>query len=96
MKNCNLLKKMASDLGLDAPFVKGSVRSVRNCWHFSTDGNAVDVMFYDDTDFRNGMNRIFIVVDAYDVVILAFSLMDTHIHFILSIWGVRCVRQVHA
>lgn len=95
MKNCNLLKKMASDLGLDAPFVKGSVRSVRNCWHFSTDGNAVDVMFYDDTDFRNGMNRIFIVVDAYDVVILAFSLMDTHIHFILYGEFDACDRFMH-
>ncbi len=72
-----------SDLGLDRPFVKGHNNPVRNCWHFSTDGNAVDAMFYDDADFIAGMNRVYVTVRRYKVTILAFSLMDTHIHFVL-------------
>lgn len=75
--------KVEADLGLNLQFVKGQRIPVRNCWHFSTDGNAVDMMFYDAEDFRCGMNRIYTVLYRYPVIILAFSLMDTHLHFIL-------------
>lgn len=90
-----LLRQIISDLGLDRPFVKGQDIPIKNCWHFSTDGNAVDFMFYDEEDFINGMNRIFVLLQKYDIVILAFILMDTHIHFIL--WGTLedCNRFVH-
>ena len=74
---------MIEDLGLDTPWVRGQQKRVNNCWHFSTDGNFVDAMFYCDEDFKDGMNRVFVVLQEYDVVILAFSLMDTHVHFIL-------------
>ena len=40
-----LLAQIESDLGLNVPFVKGQKIKVKNCWHFSTDGNAVDAMF---------------------------------------------------
>ena len=89
------LNSIISDLGLDRPFVKGQNIPVKNCWHFSTDGNAVDVMFYDEDDFIAGMNRIYITVRGYKIVILAFSLMDTHIHFVLYGEFDECNRFVH-
>ena len=93
--NQRLLSQIDSDLGLSQPFVKGRINQVRNCWHFCTDGNVVDAMFYDENDFVNGMNRVFITVQSYEVVILAFTLMDTHIHFIL--YGARqeCAGFIH-
>ena len=90
-----LLAQIESDLGLNVPFVKGQKIKVKNCWHFSTDGNAVDAMFEDDDDFIAGMNRIFVVVKGNNVVILAFSLMDTHLHFILYGTFEECNRFMH-
>ena len=75
--------QIVSDLGLDRPFVRGEDYPVKNCWHFSTDGSYVDVMFYDETDFVDAMNRIFVVMKGFSIVILAFCLMDNHIHFVL-------------
>lgn len=79
------LKQLRSDLGIDAPFIKGEDKPVRRCWHFCTDGKSIDFIFTSDEDFRCGMNRIYFVVRRYKVVIIAFVLMGTHIHFIL--WG---------
>ena len=93
--NDRLLRQIVSDLGLDIPFVKGRNISIKNCWHFSTDGNAVDAIFLDEEDFINGMNRIYVLARKHNIVILAFSLMDTHVHFIL--WGSfdDCNRFMH-
>lgn len=90
-----LLAQIEADLGLNVPFVKGQKIKIKNCWHFSTDGNAVDAMFENDDDFIAGMNRIFVVVKGYNVVILAFSLMDTHLHFILYGTFEECNRFMH-
>ena len=81
--NNELLGQMVEDLSLERPFMKGKKISVKNCWHFYTDGSSVDRIFDDDTDFTNAMNRIFVVNLRYNVVILAFCLMDTHVHFVL-------------
>ena len=89
-----LLRQIILDLGINAPFVKGRTLPVKNCWHFSTDGNAVDVMFQDD-DFIDGMNRVYVTLKGYKVVILAFTLMDTHVHFILYGEFEECNRFVH-
>ncbi|MBQ9892539.1 MAG: hypothetical protein IJM35_05220 [Bacteroidales bacterium] len=78
-----LLGQMMSDLGLNTPFVKGQSITIKNCWHFSTDGNHVDQLFYDGNDFIAGMNRVYILAKKYSIIILAFSLMDTHVHFVL-------------
>jgi len=78
-------KKIESDLGLKIQYVKGQNIPVKNCWHFSTDGSLVDYLFIDDEDFIAGVNRIFILSLKYNIVILAYVLMDTHVHFI--IWG---------
>ena len=90
-----LLRQIISDLGLDIPFAKGLKITVKNCWHFSTDGNAVDVMFYDTQDFIDGMNRIYVTLPGYRVIILAYSLMDTHVHFILYGEFDECNRFMH-
>lgn len=90
-----LLGQIVSDLGLDVPFAKGRNITVKNCWHFSTDGNAVDAMFYNPGDFIDGMNRVYITLKGYRVVILAFSLMDTHVHFILYGEFEECNRFMH-
>ena len=89
-----LLRQIVSDLGLNVSFLKGQDIPVRNCWHFSTDGNAVDTMFYEG-DFMDGMNRVFVTLKGYKVIILAFSLMDTHVHFILYGAFEECNRFVH-
>ena len=90
-----LPKEIVSDLGLDRPFIKGQRIIIKNCWHFSTDGKAVDVMFEDDDDFIAGMNRIYIIVRGFNVVILAFSLMDTHVHFVLYGEFEECNKFMH-
>lgn len=81
--NDRLLYAIEADLGLNVPFVKGQVITVNNCWHFSTEGTNVDCMFFDEQDFLEGMNRVAALKHLFDVRILAFSLMDTHVHFIL-------------
>lgn len=93
--NEELLRQVESDLGLNTPFIKGNILKVRNCWHFCTDGNAVDMMFVDREDFVRGMNRIYIVSRKYRVVILAFCLMGTHVHFILYGTFEECNRFMH-
>lgn len=95
MLDKKLLEELTSDLGLNIPFVKGQTISIRNCWHFSTDGNAVDVIFYDEEDFICGMNRIYVTLHGYRVVILAFSLMDNHLHFVLYGEFDECNRFMH-
>ena len=93
--NDELLRQMESDLSVNVPFLKGKKLPVRNCWHFYTDGNAVDRIFDDDNDFINGMNRIYILSRNYNIVILAFCLMDTHIHFILYGQFDHCNKFMH-
>ena len=90
-----LLMQIVSDLGLNTTFVKGQQIPIRNCWHFSTDGKYVDAIFYDDADFVSGMNRIYVTLKSYHVVILAFSLMDNHIHFVLYGTFDECNRFMH-
>lgn len=89
------LRQIESDLGLNRQWVKGQTIPVRNCWHFSTDGNAVDAMFYDEQDFRDAMNGIYVLLRKYKVIILAFVLMDTHVHFILYGELEECNRFMH-
>lgn len=90
------LARIESDLGLNVKYYKGQENvPVRNCWHFCSDGRAVDTMFRDTEDFRFGMNLIPLLLKKRDVLILAFALMDTHFHFIL--YGERgdCDRFMH-
>lgn len=91
-----LLHQIESDLGINFRFSKGQADiPVKNCWHFSTDGNAVDSLFEDESDFKDGMNRIALVSKLFKVIILAFAMMDNHIHFVLYGEEHECTRFVH-
>lgn len=91
----DLMRRIASDIGLTTIHQKGQSVPVKNCWHFMTDGNAVDALFQDKEDFIDGMNRVYTVVTHYDVVIFAFCLMDTHVHFVLYGDFDECRRFMH-
>lgn len=93
--NDELLRQIESDLSLNGPFIKGKKLPVHDCWHFYTDGNAVDRLFDDDKDFTNGMNRIYVLLQNFNVTILAFCLMDTHFHFILYGQFDHCNKFMH-
>ena len=84
-----------ADLDLNTPFIKGLDKSIKNCWHFYTDGNSVDLLFEDKADFTDAMNRIFVVSQEFEIIILAFVLMDTHVHFILYGQYSSCNLFVH-
>ena len=90
-----LLRKMETDLGLNSPFIRNARIPVSNCWHFCTDGNAVDTMFYDKQDFIDGMNRIYQVSLKFRIVLLAHVLMDTHLHFVIYGEHPACNAFVH-
>lgn len=93
--NDELLKNIERDLGLNEPLYKGRNLAIKNCWHFYTNGNNIGHMFCDEQDFKNGMNRIFVAINKFRVIILAFTLMDTHIHFILHGQFEECNRFIH-
>ena len=94
-KTDELLRNIGHDLGLNEPTYKGRNLPVRNCWHFYTNGNNIDHMFCDEQDFKDGMNRIFVTINKFKAIILAFTLMDTHIHFILYGQFDECNRFIH-
>ena len=52
-------------------------------YHVCTDGNAINWIFKDDADFIAGINRIGICAIETGVLVIAFILMDNHVHFIL-------------
>ena len=85
--NLKKLKQLAADLSLDRPFVRGEVRPVRNCWHISSDGGYAFALFETEEDFKAAMNRLALLACRSGVIILAFCLMDNHIHFVL--YGLR-------
>lgn len=84
-----------TDLAIGLPFVKGQNLPVRNCWHFSTDGTVRDVLFRDEADYVLAMNRIYLVARKFNIIILAFCLMDNHVHFVLYGDLEACRRFMH-
>lgn len=52
-------------------------------YHVCTDGNALEWMFKDTIDFIAGMNRIAICSLDTGVIVVAFVLMDNHVHLVL-------------
>lgn len=84
MKDKDILRsKAVRDLGLDIPFTPNCPKPVHNCWHYSTDGSYSSSLFLDRTDFIDAMNRLARCYLAFQVLILAFCLMDNHVHFVL-------------
>lgn len=52
-------------------------------FHVCTDGTVVPWMFQDDKDFIAGVNRIAICYLKTGAEVLAYVLMDNHVHFVL-------------
>ena len=52
-------------------------------FHVCTDGESLDWLFRDDSDFISGVNRSGICAVVSGVRIVSFVLMDNHVHFIL-------------
>ena len=52
-------------------------------------------MFLNDREYQDGMNRIFLIFNDLPIVLLAFSLMDTHFHFILYGDFDSCCGAIH-
>lgn len=90
-----IMRQIEHDLSLNLRFIKGSTLPVRNCWHFMTDGNAVAEIFTCQDDFKSGMNRIYVLLQKHRVIVLAFCLMDTHVHFLLYGAYDDCNRFIH-
>ena len=59
-------------------------------YHVCTDGNAIAWMFQDDEDFIAGVNRVGLCVLMTCVEVVAFILMDNHVHFVLYGTAVKC------
>ena len=52
-------------------------------FHVCTDGASIPWMFQDDQDFIAGINRIGICFLKTSITIIAYVLMDNHVHFLL-------------
>ena len=52
-------------------------------FHICTDGRKLPWMFQDDDDFIAGINRIGLCYLKTGVIIIAYVLMDNHVHFVL-------------
>ena len=52
-------------------------------FHVCTDGRVLPWMFQDDMDFIAGVNRIAVCHLLTGISVLAFVLMDNHVHFVL-------------
>lgn len=65
---------------------------VGDCYHCYTDGNCADVMFPDNDAKVYGMNIIPALLLKAGVILIAFVLMDNHVHFCLRGKEDECVR----
>ena len=52
-------------------------------FHVCTDGRALPWMFQDESDFIAGVNRIGICCLRTGIKVIAYVLMDNHVHFVL-------------
>ena len=59
-------------------------------YHICTDGNAIAWMFQDEEDFIAGVNRIGLCVLKTYIAVVAFVLMDNHVHFVLNGTSIQC------
>lgn len=78
-----MTNSIKSDLGINGFYQPGQTVPIRNCWHFYTDGSAVVYFFSSKESFIFGMNQVYFLSKKYSVTILAFVLMETHVHFVL-------------
>ena len=53
---------------------------MRQYYHICTEGLGNDLIFRTDEDYIRGMNAIGILAYRHGISILAFCLMDNHVH----------------
>ena len=63
-------------------------------FHVCTDGRALPWMFQDESDFIAGVNRIGICCLRTGVKVIAYVLMDNHVHFVLYGTMPECKRFI--
>lgn len=63
-------------------------------FHVCTDGRTLPWMFQDESDFIAGINRIGICCQRTGVKVIAFVLMDNHVHFILYGTMHKCIQFI--
>lgn len=64
-------------------------------YHVCTDGTSLEWMFLDDEDFIAGVNRIAVCQLLTGVKVVAFVLMDNHLHLLLFGSRRMCMRFIH-
>lgn len=87
-------QSVLSDLGLTTRPGQGQTIPVRNCYHGYSDGSRTEVLFSSKEAFAQALNKLAILVYEWDVILLAYCLMDNHFHLILYGDGEVCERFV--
>ena len=64
-------------------------------FHICTDGRKLPWMFQDDDDFISGINRIGLCYLKTGVIIIAYVLMDNHVHFVLYGTMLQCKQFIN-
>ncbi|MBQ7898335.1 MAG: hypothetical protein IJ307_00600 [Bacteroidales bacterium] len=64
-------------------------------FHVCTDGTSLAWMFKDANDFAYGINRIAVCKVLTGVIVLNFSLMDNHGHFLLYGTYTKCLKFIN-
>ncbi len=64
-------------------------------YHVCTDGNAIPWMFQDNEDFIAGVNRIALCFLRVHIEVIAFILMDNHVHFVLYGSVLQCKQFIN-
>ena len=57
---------------------------MRKLWLITTEHLKAGLWFRDEEDFKVGMNFVAIQAHASRVVVLSFTLMSNHVHFVLK------------
>ena len=76
-------EKVLYDLGISRRVERGQSAPITNCYHFCSDGAKAEVLFRCHDDYVYAMNRLAVLVQEHDVLLLAFCLMDNHFHVVL-------------
>ena len=64
----------------------------RGYYHLSTDGLKAGKLFYTNEQFAYGMTLVGLTTLYYAVTVYDFTLMDNHLHLLMSGTGAECVR----
>lgn len=81
MKTVN--QSVLQDLGFYSRAIQGQTIPVHHCYHGFSDGSRAEMLFADESAYKQAMNKLAITVYEWNIILLAFCLMDNHFHFIV-------------